>query len=173
MSRLPRTELLLALACAFAAAMLAASQFTDMFHLIPPGGEALEARTSEDQHGYAMLVLAVLSLVLLAVALSAKPGVDGLGVRKVASFGVAAAGVVALLLFLTIDLPDVNKIGTLDDERRSFIDAKAEPQAGFWLELIGSMVLAACGVGLATMRQPVDSSDGSAEGPQRPYAYQR
>ena len=44
---------------------------------------------------------------------------------------------IALLIFLVIDLPDANSIGTLDDDQ-SFIDAKAEPAAGFWLELVGA-----------------------------------
>ena len=165
MRRLPRTDLLLALACAAAAAMLAASQFTDMFHLTPPGGEALEAQTSQDQHGYAMLVLAIFSLFLLATSLAAprsQIGSQGISLFQITTFGIAVCGVVALLLFLIVDLPDVNKIGTLDDDRESFIDAKAEPQAGFWLELIGSMVLAACGVALATMRAP-NTKDGSAD----------
>lgn len=43
MTARPRTETMLVLACAAAAAMLAVSQFTDIFHLTPPGGEALQA----------------------------------------------------------------------------------------------------------------------------------
>ena len=61
MKRLPRTETLLVFACAGGAAMLGASQFTDIFHLTPPGGEALQAISSKDQHGYATLVLAICS----------------------------------------------------------------------------------------------------------------
>jgi MFS superfamily sulfate permease-like transporter len=156
MTAIPRTALLLCLACAGASAMLAASQFMDMFHLTPPGGEALQAVTPSDQHGYATLVLAALSLVLVIVWLLAQPPDGGRlsGRAQMAAFGVAAAGVVALLIFLTVDLPDANKIGTLDSSQRSFVDAKAEPQAGFWLELVGSMVLATCGVALATLRPP-------------------
>src|SRR5262245_22526858 len=68
--RLPRTETLLVFACAGAAAMLGASQFTDIFHLTPPGGEALQAISAKDQHSYATLVLAIFALVLLLVTLS-------------------------------------------------------------------------------------------------------
>jgi hypothetical protein len=71
-------------------------------------------------------------------------------------------GVIALLIFLIGDLPDVNKIGTLDDPRQSFIDAEAKPVAGFWLELIGSLVLTVCGAALATMR-PSDAGGRSGD----------
>ena len=148
MKRLPRTETLLVLACAGAAAMLGASQFTDIFHLTPPGGEALQAITSKDQHGYATLVLAIFALVLILVAVAARDE----QVRQVAAMAVAICGLIALLIFLIGDLPDVNKIGTLDDPRQSFIDAEAKPVAGFWLELIGALVLTVCGAALATMR---------------------
>jgi hypothetical protein len=154
--RLPRTEMLLVLACAGAAAMLGASQFADIFHLTPPGGEALEAITSKDQHGYAILVLAIFALLLVLVTLSSRDE----QLSQVAAMGVAVCGLIALLIFLIGDLPDVNKIGTLDDPRQSFIDAEAKPVAGFWLELIGSLVLTVCGAALATMRPGTARSTG-------------
>jgi len=140
--------MLLVLACAAAAAMLGASQFTDIFHLTPPGGEALQAISAKDQHSYATLVLAIFALVLLVVTLVARDE----QLRQVAAMAIAVCGLIALLIFLIGDLPDVNKIGTLDDPRQSFIDAEAKPVAGFWLELIGSLVLTVCGAALATMR---------------------
>jgi hypothetical protein len=159
-----RTEVLLVFACAGAAAMLAASQFINLFELTPPGGEALGEVKADDQHGYATLIVAVLSLVLLVVSLGARSE----SLTQGASFGVAVCGVIALLIFLVIDLPDAGSIGALDDD--SFIDAKAEPVAGFWLELVGSLVLAGCGAGLATMRREETASKdenqhGKAEEP--------
>jgi hypothetical protein len=151
---MPRTNTLLVLACAAGAGILAASEFMTLFEFTPPGGEAIESISAGDQHGYAQLVLAGLALGLLAVAIATArtDATDqGLSLSRIAAFGVAVCGVVALLLFLIGDLPDVNKIGTLDDSRDSFIDAKAEPQAGFWLEMVGSLVLAVCGVALATL----------------------
>jgi len=156
-NRLPRTESLLVLACAAAAAMLAASQFISLFELTPPGGEALRSVDASDQHGYATLVLAGFALVMLVVGIAARSE----QLAQVAAFAVAACGVVALLIFLIGDLPDANKIGTLDDANESFIDAKAEPQAGFWLELVGALVLAVCGAALATLRP---ESSGSSRG---------
>ena len=142
-----RTEMLLALACAAGAAALGASEFMDTFEFVPPGGEAVDVPGSAEaaeRHNYALLVLAVFALGALLAAL--------LTGSQIAYFAVAAAGVIALLIFLVGDLPDANKIGTIDDERQSFVDAKAEPQAGFWLELVGSLVLAVCGIALATLQ---------------------
>jgi hypothetical protein len=161
-NRLPRTETLLVLACAGAAAMLAASQFMTIFELTPPGAEALESVSATDQHGYATFVLAVFALVMLVVGIATQNE----QAARIAAFAVAASGAVALLIFLVGDLPDANTVGTLDDE--SFVDAKAEPQAGFWLELAGSLVLAACGAALATMgpdRLNLTRRDGAAPRP--------
>jgi hypothetical protein len=155
-TRLPRTETLLVFACAGGAAMLGASQFTDIFHLTPPGGEALQAISSKDQHGYATLVLAIFALVLILVSLTARDE----QLKQVAAMAVAICGLIALLIFLIGDLPDVNKVGTLDDPRQSFIDAEAKPVAGFWLELVGSLVLTVCGAALATMRPGAARSSG-------------
>ena len=154
MSRMPRTNTLLVMACAAGAGILAASEFMTLFEFTPPGGEAIESLQAGDQHGWAQLVLAGMALALLAVAVAtARPDASdqGLSLSRIAAFGVGVCGIVALLMFLIGDLPDVNKIGTLDDARDSFIDAKAEPKAGFWLEMVGSLVLAVCGVALATL----------------------
>jgi hypothetical protein len=152
LKNLPRTETLLVLACAASAAMLAASEFMTLFEFTPPGGEAEKSLSAGDQHGYAQLVLAGLALALLVVTL-ATAGSDGAGqglsLSRVAAAGVAVCGIVALIMFLVGDLPDVNKEGTLDDDR--FINAEAEPMAGFWFEMIGSILLAGCGIALATL----------------------
>jgi hypothetical protein len=144
---LPRTESLLILACAAAAAMLGVSQFTDIFHLTPPGGEALKAISAADRHGYATLVLAIFALVLMVLAMAYR----GEQLGQMAAVAIAVCGLVALLIFLIGDLPKVNNVGTLDDPRQSFIDAEAKPVAGFWLELFGALVLTVCGAALATM----------------------
>ena len=128
--------------------MLGVSQFTDIFHLTPPGGEALEAISASDQHGYATLVLAIFALILLVVTMAAR----GQQLGQVAAVAIAVCGVVALLIFLIGDLPKVNNVGTLNDPRQSFIDAEAKPVAGFWLELVGALVLTVCGAALATLR---------------------
>ncbi len=156
MRGLPRTETLLLLACAAAAAMLGASQFTDIFHLTPPGGEALKAIDAADRHGYANLVLAAFALILVVVAIVAR----GEQLGQMAAMAIAVCGLVALLIFLIGDLPKVNNVGTLDDPRQSFIDAEAKPVAGFWLELVGALVLTVCGAALATMQPEATGRSG-------------
>lgn len=138
-----RTEVLLAIGCVAAVILLGVSELMQTFQLTPPGGEALQASDAIDRHHGAILVLAVAALVALTVAV-----ITG---SKPAAVAVAVCGAIALLIFLVNDLPDANKIGTLDDARQSFVDAKAEPQNGFWFELIGALLLSLCGTALATL----------------------
>jgi uncharacterized membrane protein len=155
-----RTEMLLAVGCFAAAVLLGASELMDTFHLTPPGGEALQASQAIDRHHGAILVLAVAAIVALAVAVMTG--------SKPAAVAVAVCGVIALLIFLVNDLPDANKIGTLDDARESFVDAKAMPQEGFWFMLAGALLLSLCGTALATMpsyRIKLFGPPGEAEKP--------
>jgi hypothetical protein len=62
------------------------------------------------------------------------------------------AGGLALLIFLLVDLPDVNREGDIGDESVIFFASKAEPANGFWLELVGTVTLAVAGGALATLR---------------------
>jgi hypothetical protein len=74
---------------------------------------------------------------------------------KPAAIAVGIAGVIALILFLTIDLPHANNAGTVEGcseaAELAFTTAKAVPQAGFWLEMVGALALALSGVALATL----------------------
>lgn len=138
-----RLERLLPLACVLAAGVLIASELMTTFEFTPPGGEALAEQSAGDRHAYAQIVLSGFALVALAAAI-----VNG---SKPAAIAVAACGVIALLIFLLLDLPDANNVGTLDDARQSFFDAEAVPQAGFWLQLVGALGLAITGAALATL----------------------
>jgi hypothetical protein len=141
-----RAERLLPIACVAAAALLAASELMTAFNFTPPGGEALCAQQAADRHYYAPFVLAIFAMVavVIAVATNSKP----------AAAAVAVAGGIALLIFLTIDLPDANNVGTLGTScgpAVTDLTAKAEPQSGFWLEMIGALGLALSGAALATL----------------------
>ena len=103
--RARRTETLLVLACAAAAALLAASQFTNLFELTPPGGEALGEVKADDQHGYATLIEAALAMVLLVVAMAARGDSLAMG----AWFGGAVSGVNEQQIILQNDQTDVNR----------------------------------------------------------------
>jgi hypothetical protein len=138
-----RPERLLPLACIAGGALLFASQFMNIFELNSAGPTAQRLIDSTDQHWYAMAVLGLYAALAAAGAVAAG--------SKPLAVSVAVAGVVALLLFLLIDLPDAGKTGTLNSETVSFLTAKADPAGGFWIELIGALVLAVCGGALATL----------------------
>jgi hypothetical protein len=142
-----RLERLLPLACLAGAALLVASELMTTFELTPPGVDPQCAQSAIDRHHYAPIVLAVAAVIGVLVVL-----VSG---SKPAAFAVAACGILALLIFLVIDLPDANNVGTISDAcgsiEGSFIDAKAVPQPGFWLELVGSLALTISGMTLASL----------------------
>ena len=134
---------LLPLACLVAACVLFASELMTMFDFTPPGGEALSSQDGGDRHGNALMVIAVFAIFALGVAVFTG--------SKPAAIAVGVAGVAALLVFLLVDLPDANAVGTLDDARNSFFDAEAVPQGGFFMEMLGALALAIAGIALATM----------------------
>jgi hypothetical protein len=134
---------LLPLACLVAAIVLFASELMTTFDFTPPGGEALSSQGGADRHGNALMVIAVFAIFALGIAVFTG--------SKPAAIAVAVAGVAALLVFLLVDLPDANAVGTLDDARNSFFDAEAVPQGGFFMEMLGALALAIGGIALATM----------------------
>jgi hypothetical protein len=146
-SRFARPERLLPFACVAAAGALFASELMTTFQLIPSGGDPLCSLNAADRHHFALGVLAVFAVVAVVVAV--------LAASKPAATAVAVAGVLALLLFLIVDLPKANNVGTLSgcspSTTGSFFDAKAVPQAGFWLEMVGALGLALSGAALATL----------------------
>lgn len=139
MSRMPRAEILLPFVIVAGALVLAASELMVAFEFTPPGAEALREQTNADRHMMAMMILAIGALVTMGIAITTG--------SKPAAFAVAAFGVVALLLFLVIDLPDAGNVGALED----FVTARAEPQSGFWLEAVGAVTLALGGGAFATL----------------------
>ncbi len=148
-----RPERLLPFACIAAALALLASEFMTTFELT--GADLPSSNTpctleAASRHHFALGVLAIFAIVATVVAVMSG--------SKPAAIGVAVAGVLAVLLFLVIDLPDANSVGTLPDscttEPGSLLDGKALPRAGFWLELVGSVALALSGLILATLTPP-------------------
>lgn len=139
MRRLPRAEIVLPFVVVLGAVLLASSEFMTAFEFTPPGGEPQDSVSSADRHGYSMLILAICAIVATVVAVIT-------GMRPVA-VAVAVIGGVALLLFLILDLPDAGTRGSLED----FVTARAEPQAGFWLEALGATILALGGAAFATL----------------------
>ena len=140
---------LLPVACLVAAAVLFASELMTTFEFTPPGGEALCAQGGADRHSNALIVLAVLAALMTVVAVAAA--------SRPAAIAVGVAGGTALLIFLISDLRVVDAAGTINDScgvaGNSFFDAKAVPQEGFYMEMLGALALAIGGIALATMTQ--------------------
>jgi hypothetical protein len=158
-----RAEYLLPIACLAAAACVAAAEFSTIFEYNQgTSGEPLQIDKASDRHYYALLVLAVFAVVALAVAV-----ITG---SRPAAAAVGIAGGISLLIFLLVDLPDMNVEGPLSEP--FFTTSKAEPANGFWLEMVGTLSLALAGGALATLssqqlRALVPSSWKGGEAPER------
>ncbi|UJA19126.1 hypothetical protein HJD18_02155 [Thermoleophilia bacterium SCSIO 60948] len=170
-------ERLLPFACAGSAVLLFASEFMNTFLISESVRGGLCEIPASDRHLYALAVLAGFALIALVISLRSG--------SKPAAMAVAACGIVALVMFLAIDLPAATASGTLGEGcspiEGSFAEASVDPQAGFWIALIGALGLAATGIALATFserqlavlgpkwlrgsRQP---RDGGREGPRSP-----
>jgi hypothetical protein len=114
------------------AVLLVISEFSTVTHVkaitvVLPNSE----RTGFDQNSGAMLILGLLAVPMLVGA--------ALGPSRPAMVAVAAIGVIALLIALLGDLPDVTKTGTIFRER--YEDAKAQAQIGFTFEWLGGVLL--------------------------------
>ena len=101
--------------------MLAAAELSTLFEFRRgTRGELLKTTAAADRHYYALLVLAVFAVVALAVAVFTG--------SSPAAAAVAAAGALALLIFLLVDLPDVNVEGR--STIPYFFTARPSPRPG-------------------------------------------
>jgi len=142
-------ERLLPFACIVSAAVLLASELMNTFQLVAgslASGTALCNLGAADRHHYAIAVLAGFAIVAVLVAI--------LGGSRPAAVGVAIAGLGALLIFGIVDLPRANEVGNVSsacDLAGQGLDAKAVPEAGFWLEMVGAVALTLGGTALAAL----------------------
>jgi hypothetical protein len=87
-----------------------------------------------DRHGPALLVIALFAALMIAGAVrGSRPAMTAL----------AALGLVALLIAVVVDVPDLHKTGFVGEV---YEDAAAGPKAGFYLETLGAVLLLAGGV---------------------------
>jgi hypothetical protein len=95
-----------------------------------------------ERHGPALLVIGAFALVMLVgAARGARP----------AMVAVFACGLAALVVALGLDLPHLDDTGQVG---RLYTDASAGPEVGFWLEVVGGVLLVLCGAGLFLMASP-------------------
>ena len=105
-----------------AAGLLVAAEFSTVVRIVI-GSLETERRTvaGRDNHGYALLVVALAALPMTLLALRG---------ARAAAVALVALGAVALLVALAIDLPATRESGTLP-ESVAFEDAHARPAVSY------------------------------------------
>ena len=133
-----------------AAALLVAAEFSTVFEVTVGSLEVVQrSATGGENHGYALLVVAV-----FAVALT----LHGLRLAgRAAGAGLITLGIVVLMVALTVDLPDTRGAGRLP-ESVAYEDARARAGVALGLEIAGGVLLVVAGgllaFGAAAGRRP-------------------
>jgi len=119
------------------AVLLVAAEFSTVFEITVGSLEVVKRdATGGENHGYALLVVAVFGVVLTML------GRRGAG--RAAGLELIALGVVALVVALAVDLPDTRGSGRLP-ESLAYEDARARAGAALGLEIAGGALLLAAG----------------------------
>jgi hypothetical protein len=127
-----------------AAGLLVAAEFTTVFEVTVGSLEVVQrSATGGENHGYALLVVAVFAVVLTLLGLRGGGRAPGLAL--------VALGIVVLVVALAVDLPDTRGSGRLP-ESLAYEDARARAGAALGLELVGGVLLVAAGGLLAAAR---------------------
>ena len=125
------------------AALLIVAEFLPLYEIravtaVPAGGE----HSTGGHHGYALLVV---GLALIPMAWGAVRG----GSRPAAIAAVVLAAI-ALFVALVIDLPDLNETGLIG---RTYDQAEARPQVGFFVETLGAVLALLGAIGTLVLRE--------------------
>ena len=124
-----------------AVALLVAAEFTTVFAVTVGTLEVVKrSATGGANHGYALLVVALFALVATFWGLR--------GPARACGLALVALGAVALVVALTVDLPDTRGSGTLP-ESLAYEDARAHAETGLGLEIAGGVLLLVAGGVLA------------------------
>ena len=127
----------------FGGLLLLYAETLDLYRIVTPSGSVSNAsgsvRTGSDQHSWALAIIGVAGAGAAVLA-----RVTG---QRVPALAAAALGTIALVIALAVDLPDVTASGVTTDLEIG----DAEPGGGFWIELVGSLVLIAGATALAMM----------------------
>jgi hypothetical protein len=122
-----------------------------LYRIVTPSGSVSNAagsvRTGGDQHSWALGVMGVGAAGAALLARVTR--------QRLPALAAAMLGAIALLVALTVDLPDVTATGVTTELEVG----SAEPGAGFWLELVGAIVLTA-GAGVLAYLLPPGSRAG-------------
>jgi hypothetical protein len=122
--------------------LLIVADFTTLFH-VKTVTVVIDSTKGGSHHAYAFVLIGVAALGLAygAVRSANRPSMAGL----------LALGVVAALIVLGVDLPDVGREGVVGER---YAEAKASPQVGFYLETLGAVLLIVAGGGGLLLTRP-------------------
>lgn len=100
-------------------------------------GKVSERIGGGDRHSYALVLVGVVALPMAVAATLAR--------SRPAALALAALGLIALVIALAVDSPDVNSSGLV----AGFERADASPARGYFLELGGAVLVLLAGAGSA------------------------
>ena len=124
------------------AILLIVSEFLPLYKIYVGSLETVkDQEVGWRNHGFAMLLLGLAAIPMLLGALR--------GARP-AMYALAAIGIIALVVALTVDLPNATDEGLFGEQ---YDDAEAKPAAGFFVETLGGVLLLASG-GLLLLTAP-------------------
>lgn len=124
-----------------AVALLLAAELSTIFEVTVGSLEVVQRdATGGENHGYALLVVALFALAIAGLGLR--------GPARAAGLALVVLGAVALGVALAVDLPDTRGSGRLP-ESLAYEDARARAGAGLGLEIAGGVLLVMAG-GLLT-----------------------
>jgi hypothetical protein len=119
--------------------LLLYAESLDLYRIVTPSGSVSNAagsvRSGSDQHSWALAIMGVAGAGAGVLARATR--------QRLPALAAAMLGVIAVVIALAVDLPDVTASGVTTDLEVG----DAEPAAGFWFELVGALVLCA-GAGL-------------------------
>jgi hypothetical protein len=125
----------------FGGMLLLYAETLDLYRIITPSGSVSNAsgsvRTGSDQHSWAFGVMGVAGAAAVVLARVTR--------QRPPALAAATLGVIALVVALAVDLPDVTASGVTTDLEVG----DAEPGGGFWVEVAGALVMAAGAAALA------------------------
>jgi|NGEPerStandDraft_6_1074524.scaffolds.fasta_scaffold63895_1 hypothetical protein len=116
------------------AVLLAAAEFSPLLS-VHTGAQAAVVRTVQtgSHHSYALVPIALFAALLSVAAWRAR--------NPLALLAIGVLGVAALLIALLGDLPDAQASGLIGNLATRFAVASSTPDAGFYLETLGAVVL--------------------------------
>ena len=120
-----------------ASALLVAAEFSTVFEVTVGSLEVVQrSATGGENHGYALLVVAVFAVALTLLGLR--------GGGRAPGVALVALGIVALAIALAVDLPDTRGSGRLP-EALAYENARARAGVALGLEIVGGVLLLAAG----------------------------